>query len=102
MWIASFLLFFYVLAQLWIMAASALRIKDLKGISHLFKLNTFSLQMILLLVVGTWLFFPAAILAYKAGVLTLFQSEALLVRVNFCAKVSHTSCQTSMLKMALC
>ena len=97
MWIVSFLLFFYVLDSLWMMAASALRIKDLKGITDLFKLNTFSLQMILFLVVGSWLFFPFAILAYKAGVLTLLESETLLVQANFCAKVRLKPAMFSMI-----
>ena len=87
MWIVSCLLFCYVLASLWQMAASALRVKNLAGTIELFRLSSFNLQMILLLVVGSWLFFPIAILAFRLGMVTMLQAETILVQANFGAKV---------------
>ena len=80
--------FGYVLMSLWKMTASTMRVKDLEGISPTFKLNPLSLGLILAAVVGSWLLFPTFILAYKADMLSLYQAEALLARLNFCTKVS--------------
>lgn len=90
MWTASFIAFGYVLVSLWRMATAALRVKDLKGILPPFKLNPLSLKLVLGAVVGSWLLFPFFILAYKADLLTLYQAETLLSRLNFCSKVSYT------------
>ncbi|KAK9843250.1 hypothetical protein WJX74_009238 [Apatococcus lobatus] len=91
MWAASFIAFGYVLMALWKMAASAMRVKDLKGILPTFKLNPLSLGLILGAVVGCWLLFPVFILAYKADMLSLYQAETLLARLNFCAKALLSS-----------
>ena len=75
------------------MAASAMRVKDLKGIAPTFRLNPLSLGLILGAVVGSWLLFPVFVVAYKLDLLTLYQAETLLARLNFCAKVSYGCCQ---------
>ena len=71
------------------MAASALRIKDLGG--ELFSLPSLRLQGFLATVIGSWLFFPGAIFAGRAGLLDFAATEKVLIFANFAAKVSSQS-----------
>ncbi len=78
-------LFGFVLYSLWKMAASALRIKDLGG--DLIQFPSLRLQAFLATVIGSWLFFPAAIFAGRAGLLDVATAERVLIIANFAAKV---------------
>ena len=78
-------LFSYVLSEMWRMAASALRIKDLGG--EIFQLPSMRLKVFLMAAIGSWLFFPSAIFSCRAGLLEPATAERVLLYANFVTKV---------------